>query len=200
MALAGAAPLHAEPAAARTDSRTIAQVDAAGRAPEPSREHWYGWQTLATDGAAASQFALAAGTHNPAFLGLGVGTFALGAPIVHLAHHRPWMALLDLGFRVVVPLIGLSIGAEIDSHTPSTCRGSSEALDAVCEPSTKAIEAGGIVTTASVAALDAAFFSYEPARAGRPRDERDERGAKLVLAPTFALLPHGGRVGLAGSF
>jgi len=183
------APVAAPNAA---ESREVG--DASEHAPAWPREHWYGWQTLATDGAAASQFALAVPTHNVAFVGLGAGTFLLGAPIVHLVHHKPWLALLDLGFRVAVPFVGVAVGADMDSRTPGHCYGSP---DIACEPSTKYIEIGGAISMATVAALDAAFFSYEPAR---PEQPRYGGGGRWVLAPSVALVPRGGRVGLSGSF
>jgi len=39
----------------------------------------------------------------------GVGTYALGAPIVHLAHGQPGRSLLSVALRVGVPGLGIAI-------------------------------------------------------------------------------------------
>ena len=68
--------------------------------PTRVKEHWYGWQTLGTDGVAAllASGALATGGDGT-FWGLSIGTYALGAPSVHLAHGRPWVATGDFVLR-----------------------------------------------------------------------------------------------------
>lgn len=87
--------------------------------PEPDRPspgsttRWYGYQTLLVD--AASVGVMLAGASDkrigPASA-IGLGAFALGAPIVHAAHGHPGKAALDLGLRVVVPVgIGATLAA-----------------------------------------------------------------------------------------
>ena len=81
-----------------------------------SERHWYGWQTLATDGAA---FALIVYGGTQQFEGAlpvvatttGVATFFLGAPTVHWAHGRIGTGFLSLGTRLVAPLLGTVVGS-----------------------------------------------------------------------------------------
>ena len=38
--------------------------------------------------------------------GLGVATFVLGAPAIHVAHARPDSAAISLGLRLALPVVG----------------------------------------------------------------------------------------------
>jgi len=84
-------------------------------APAPeTQEVWYGWQTLLTD-------ALALGTvfASPE---LGIGTYALGAPIVHWGHGNVARGFGSLLLRTGAPFVlGLGGGAMCDSsHSGSS--------------------------------------------------------------------------------
>lgn len=79
--------------------------------PPPTESHWYGWQTLATDGAGIGLIVFG-GTRS--FEGpvavtaasVGTGSLFLGGPIVHLSHGRWPIAILDLGMRLTLPIVG----------------------------------------------------------------------------------------------
>jgi hypothetical protein len=166
---------------------------------EPSsgsqRGQWYGWQTLTTDGAAG---ALAAGTFatnggvEVTFWTLGIGTYALGPPIIHLAHGRPAMATGDLALRLGVPALGMLLGAQVDASKPLHCN---EMLD--CHQSSDGMVAGGLIAAAAVAALDASVFAYD---ASERRIHKDAARAGFAWWPSLALTPRGGRAGVSGSF
>lgn len=79
---------------------------------EPGRrgsERWYGWQTLALDGAllTASSLYVFAGNGGRAgwwFPISGIALYALGGPAIHVARNRPLRGLESLGLRVGIPL------------------------------------------------------------------------------------------------
>lgn len=93
----------------------------------PAREAepplWYGWQTLAFDGAlfAGSITALYVAGETDVFESLAwtpaVG-FALGGPVIHLVHREPWRALGSLGLRGGLPALGGAIGIGILATCP----------------------------------------------------------------------------------
>jgi hypothetical protein len=95
----------------------------AGRSPAttaPAREarcapltqrHWYGWQTLATDGGGIGLIILGGalqfeGPLAVTAVSVGVGSLFLGGPIVHIAHGRVGIGILDFGMRLTLPAIG----------------------------------------------------------------------------------------------
>jgi hypothetical protein len=85
--------------------------------PRPPQKTWYGWQTLIVD-AAATTIAVD-GLFRHACLGtgkdctemdVGLATFALGAPAVHLAHGSAPKAGGSLALHVLGPPIGGGLG------------------------------------------------------------------------------------------
>jgi hypothetical protein len=81
--------------------------------PVATESHWYGWQTLLTDGGAIAVPVIASMSRNePATavaLIAGAGAFVLGAPIVHLAHGRRGAFGLSLGLRLALPALALVV-------------------------------------------------------------------------------------------
>jgi hypothetical protein len=87
-------------------------------------ETWYGWQTLSVDAVAVGILLVGAAfvTSRPptlemtsaprpvAFAAASVGVYAVGPPVVHFAHGRPWEGLASVGLRVVMPLAGFALG------------------------------------------------------------------------------------------
>jgi hypothetical protein len=63
----------------------------------------YRLQTVLADGAALLTLAAGAGSSDSSTFKLGVGIYLLGAPIVHLVHHRPGRAFGDLALRAGIP-------------------------------------------------------------------------------------------------
>jgi hypothetical protein len=117
--------------AARADPAPVAPLPAA------TERQWYGWQTLAADGAA-----LVFGTQGQVEAGLA--TFVFGAPVVHWAHGRVGAGFGSLALRVSLPLLGL---VALDSLP---CRSECS------EP----ILVGLLLITAPVP-IDAAVLAYE---------------------------------------
>jgi hypothetical protein len=136
--------------------------------------HWYGYETLATDGAALALAvpALASSASGiQSVFGVGsVMTYGLGAPIVHAAHGQTGKALADLGIRVGMPLVlgffGEAIGS--GSYQQSGCRASDpgfcglgNALGQVGAAAEGAV-IGGLLGIGGAVVIDAALLAREP--------------------------------------
>lgn len=172
--------------------------------PPPSTTPvWYGWQTLAADGASAALLGTGAawagsgssgnGTAAPVLLVGGLGGVALGGPIVHLAHGHPLRALADLGLRVSAVTLGGFVGGEIVAA--STARSGCQNNDVGCLPQTLGgVALGALVGTVAASAIDAAVLSYdEPARP-------PASVSAFSWSPSVSMLKNGGAVGLTGTF
>jgi hypothetical protein len=143
-------------------------------AAEPQSNRWYGWQTLATDGAS---FALVVGSISlggggdggnsiSSVLLLGAfGAYALGGPVVHLVHGNPGRAFASLGMRVGGPILlaFAGVAAENCGNQGGDFCGLGGALLGVT---------AGVITAVAV---DAAVFAY------------DERPESRAAAPRFRL-------------
>ncbi len=171
---------------------------AAAQEEPPARvraEQWYGWQTLISDGASAAMvmatFAVD-GKPEVTFWTLGITTYALAPPIVHIAHGRPLTAVGDLGLRLAAPFLGLFIGAQIDKGTPPKCNAMAE-----CRQSYDAMVAGGILAGAAIAALDAAILAREPLERA---PHAEDAPTALRVWPSIALTSHGGSAQVSGIF
>ena len=157
----------------------------ARRKPEGSR--WYGWQTLATDGAAVALLAIGVAAEKGPVIGVSAATFALGGPIVHLAHGRGGAAAGSLGLRVGIPVAGFFVGAAMQH-----CNHTSEADD-LCGFEGAAI---GMLAGAGIAMLlDSALLAHEDARREQP-----QRVARLFVSPAVSMSKSSGTVGLVGTF
>lgn len=187
-----------EPAAARTTERAPTDPGAvraaAPTAPveasteEAPREgkggRWYGWQTLAVDGASMTLLltgALVAGssTRNEGMLGARVlvgGSllgFALGAPVVHVVNGEPGRAAGSLGLRVGLPAVGFMIGL---AAAPSCSSSTGEYGPCLKVLDTAAAGAGLGMLAASM--LDAWLLAHTSAP-----DRVAPRAAMLRVAP-----------------
>lgn len=189
-------PVPAEPAAAPA---------------EPS-SHWYGYQTLATDGGAvAFAVALAASHDQASQQGLAVGTLAVygfGGPTVHFAHQQVGKGFLDMGLRLGLPIVAGLLGGAIGYATaaPSSEQNWFSKLDG--EVSGAAL--GGLLGVISASTIDAAFLAREPASVANAADAPASAPppavtSKATVAPSLTVTPErqgGGMalLGLAGRF
>jgi len=71
---------------------------------------WYGYQTLAIDVPALTLGVVGFATGNTAILVSGSALYALGPPLVHVAHGRLEVGLSDLGIRILLP-VAVTLGA-----------------------------------------------------------------------------------------
>ena len=146
---------------------------------QPLESRWYGWQTLLVDGAAIGTLFAAAGTESSELAILGVGTFYLGAPIVHFTHGNVGRGFGSLGLRVGAPLIVGAIGAgSADCNRDHEFCGFAE------------FAAGVAVGAALAVVVDAVALAYD----SQPQPETG-----LRLSPSFGLHRNGGQIVLRGS-
>lgn len=143
-------------------------------APIPRKRTWYGWQTLATDGAAFLSVYAAAesrgggGGEGMAYLGLGL--YTVGAPIVHMAHNNPGRGIASLAIR---SLPALMIFGEPQYN---------EGLLLLT-----------VLSVPTIIAVDAAALARED-------EEPPPRTYGARVVPTASASKNGGLVGLAGVF
>jgi membrane associated rhomboid family serine protease len=74
----------------------------------PSDPSSYRLEVVAVDATAVAGVAI--GHNSTAVIGLSIATYALGAPILHLVHHRPGNALGSFLLRVALPVAGGALG------------------------------------------------------------------------------------------
>jgi hypothetical protein len=164
-------------------------------APSSSGSQWYGWQTLASDGATLLSTIALANVHslnsngNSAIVltNLGVG-FGLGAPLVHFAHGRPLTALADIAMRVGGVVVGALVGA---AAMGSNGDSREDDMGAVV-----GLLLGGVVGSSAAVVVDATVLSWEkrgPARAATV-------GQAFTIEPTLGWAPGGGTLGVQGRF
>jgi hypothetical protein len=109
-AAAAACALVTIPRDARADDDP---PSAATASPQPrlTKEHWYGGQTLAADGAALALVVAGIGLQSGGLTLFGATAYLGGGPIVHWAHGHVGMGFADLGIRAGLPFAGLFVGA-----------------------------------------------------------------------------------------
>jgi hypothetical protein len=161
----------------------------------PPKRRWYGWQTLAMDGAALGLGALALGTYDGrgtggALLGsAAISYYALGAPALHLLRDHPGKAVASLSLRVGLPGLALGFGK---LSQPEGCPASDEDDDSTrCQPHARQVAISSIVSVALASVIDHAALAWEPV----PPPQR------LSLAPLLGWDgARGGVAGVAGVF
>jgi hypothetical protein len=176
--------------------------------PIRDEERWFGWQTLAVDAIAPSVAfgGLRAlgdnadqGSPPPTavVIGLGLTAYALGPPLVHLAHGHLGTALADTAIRLTAPALWAVIGGLVDvALSPNECAGS-----AWCFSGLRGAVIGSAFGYASAIAYDAVFLAREPVPVATRRASlvRTPAGG-VAISPTLAAGRRGLNVGIAGSF
>lgn len=177
--------------------------------------HWYGYETLATDGAALL-LAVPALTSNTSAVQsvFGVGsvmTYGLGAPIVHFAHGHVGAGFADLGLRVGMPLVlgffGGLIGATTYQPPPcssSTLCGWGNMLGAAAAAG-EGVIIGGLLGAGGAVALDAAMIAREPVKDHDAANGAEPSNPSTHIEPAFGVAPErrGGTratLGVVGTF
>jgi hypothetical protein len=153
------------------------QADEEDTAEEPARSPstWYGWQTLISDGAAL--------VTAPLVPPLGLATYLLGAPLVHLGHGRPLAGLGSLGLRAGAPILGGALGVALE-RSASGCSGDFCGLGGLL--------LGGVVGVATAVALDSAVLA---------REKAPLEGTRTAFVPSVTPRLEGGvDVGVGGAF
>jgi hypothetical protein len=165
--VASAQTLHSDVKALSGERPVVPGSDSEQEPEEQTR--WYGWQTLAADGASMALIATSAvlsrefdhpATPLPATIGLFSYFFA--APFIHQTHDRGGAALGSLGLRFLLPVVG-----GLTTMATVSCDGGGHAAGAMyCLGSTFGAGALGGAVVAS--GLDAAFLGRERVTPGAP--------------------------------
>jgi hypothetical protein len=154
------------------------------------RRHWYGWQTLAADGAslAALTLVVALSTQDRSrnvgnLSGLawfGALGYELAPGIIHFVHRNPGRGFASMGLRLGLPLAGAFLGAS----AASGCSGGF-----ACEAG--GVGLGALVGMTGAIAIDAAVLAYDDAPATGSRG--------LSLTPLVSVTQRQAWVGFAGN-
>jgi hypothetical protein len=148
---------------------------------------WYGWQTLLVDAAAFGTALAGYGTNdfnaNPTST-IGIVGYIFGPPIVHWFHGHAGKGAIDLGARILGPLVlgglGYLIGLPISDNASNVAGGIGLGIGYL-----------GIVT------VDAAVFAFE---ATYDTESARRASPKLFALPRIQLRPGGATAGFDGTF
>jgi hypothetical protein len=143
-------------------------------APSETEELWYGWQTLLIDGSVLLllPFSLSADTQNAvssAGFSVAAGSYALGGPIVHLAHGNYGRGIGSFALRAPLALLAVAALPPWFSTEPDDSLTRTLATLVAVVLGSNAL---------AVSFIDTALLSYEIR-------ERKPRGATLQLTPRF---------------
>ncbi len=185
--LALAAPSEPAPATFSPPGLTPATEPAPVEQPG-TKSYWY--QTLGADSVALVFMVAAVSNNGEPTLTLGLGTYLLGAPIIHAAHGRPGRALASVTMRVGLPFVGAMIGAALEPKP--NCGPNVDYYECGDDegPSGEVI-LGALLGVVGASVIDATVMADGDAPTVKPQ---------RTLAPT-ARATHGGvALGLSGTF
>jgi hypothetical protein len=116
---------------AQPDTQPDAQPDTQpDTQPTDAPTEWYGWQTLLADGLSIGTMALGGALDSPAFAVLGLTSFILTPPIIHMAHSKWLAAGVSLTLRAggtALIIAGLAIAlSNLDFNTDNENRASND--------------------------------------------------------------------------
>jgi len=153
----------------------------------PGSMRWYGVETLLVDVGGVSALIAAGATRrdtSAALADLGVATYFLGGPIVHIAEGHAREAGLSFGLRVGAPLAGGVSGYLLGEATCAKDDG-----EVPCPAVTAAL--GMLSGMVSAILVDAAVLSDDP----EPSSPETPH-----FAPTLSFTKSGATAGLVGAF
>lgn len=144
---------------------------------------WYGWQTLAADGAALLLLGTAVDATSEGPLILSGVTYLFAAPVIHAVHGRSGAAFGSLALRMGAPIAGAAIGA-------SQCNGGEGEELRCIEP----VVFGAMAGIAAAIALDAALLARETVT------ESPLSVSEVRVVPSITPTGGGVSAGLSGVF
>lgn len=151
---------------------------------------WYGYETLLVDVATVG-LGVAVGRDGATAGVVATGiTYALAAPLVHVAHGNYGTALASFATRVGSPFVGGMTGYAL---TIGSCAGKSGEDSAYCQTPFAATAIGAMIGFVVPSVLDAALYA-------RDRPDPKPWNGTPSLAPQASITPSGGTVGLGGAF
>ncbi len=191
--LAHAAPPELPPAAiaSPTDISPPGMTPAVEPTPAEdagTKSYWY--QTLGADGLAFAFTLAGARGNGDAGVTLGLGTYLLGAPIIHVAHGRPGRAVGSVAMRIGLPFLGAMVGAALEPK--HNCRPGVDSFECGDDegPSGEVV-LGLLLGVVGASLIDATVMADGDAPAAKPQ---------RTLAPTARASQHGIALGLSGTF
>ncbi|HEY3664369.1 MAG TPA: hypothetical protein VGL19_00155 [Polyangiaceae bacterium] len=129
-----------------------------------------------------------ASSNNGTVGSLGIAGYALGAPVIHLAHSRPGMTAASLGIRLPLPIVGAAIGMGLQDCSSSQASND----DWFCGGT--GLVAGFFVGMALASALDASLFAWD-----KP-EPKASTGASFGLTPVLSADGKRGELRAFGQF
>jgi hypothetical protein len=148
---------------------------------------WYGWQTLTADGAGVLLLAVGAAKNVPQLGYMGVTTYLVGAPIVHIAHAHVGRGFGSLGLRIGAPIAGFATGFVVVSRSEGHAMSWGGLFGGML---------GMLVGMSAAVVIDGAALSYERRLAPKTAPTQ---GAFSATPVAFAVRG-GGVGGIAGTF
>ncbi len=161
----------------------------------------YRWQVATTDaaaiGAGLTGFALegrdgALGyVPSNALMGIGIGGYFLGGPIVHMAHKEYARAGVSLLVRLALPIVGGAIGGRFATCTPDQFLCGLEEMG-------KGMEVGAVVA----AVVDSLLITWDRTPAAEPEriPTASRAPAGLLISPRLVATPNVAIAGVGGRF
>jgi hypothetical protein len=182
-----------KPQAPRGISRYEDSAPASGRQSPEDKSDWYGWQTLAVDVPAFVTLLVLVANDKPTPVYLGLGTYSVAAPIIHVAHGEVGNGIGSLALRVVTAPLGV-LAYNGFSGARKTCDQPSN------EPSNCGygiMVAGGVgflvlSVMGGVIAIDAAAIARPDASRKSRKAAATEYVPNLVLRHDAAMVTWGG--------
>jgi hypothetical protein len=187
----GSTRAFADEASIAPTAPSSAMLAAPSREAPKAASEWYGYQTLGADGLALGVGALAPSSGR-GFAYAAIGTYLVGAPVVHVLNGNAGVALGDLGLRAGAPLAGALVGglvAGLAAPKSDSVRGLSSVASGM---------AYGLLAGFGLAvAIDALVL----ARRDVTPETAAPRAAKAVqMMPTVAPTTNGASAGVVGTF
>lgn len=171
---------------------TTARPEARIEQPSDPMREWYGWQTLALDGASVSivllgGLALATDEYQLEEVGatwiLGSAVpYLFGSPVLHAVRGHSGKAWASFGLRLGMPLAGYAAGAFPECHSGDFCKVGYGAV-------------GGAIGIAGAMVIDAAWLAWERRSV---RQSAGFRSGSIELTPKLVLSPDRGELMLVG--
>ncbi len=169
-------------------------LEGVASADDPAIGPSYGWQTLTVDASAVAITLVGVGLQSGGgdgkagawTSGVGIASYAISAPIVHIAHGRPGAALTSGLLRLLGVPVCVFVGAGVGALADRENQFAGLLYGAI---------GGGGLGAATISIVDATVLAHDDA----PPAPRPDAGAVRIV-PTFAVGQGSGALGLAGSF
>jgi len=166
----------------------------------------YRWQIGIADGAAAAilyttyeMIDRRAYSGSKALLTVGLGTYLLGGPVIHAAHHNGGRAALSLVVRTLLPCLGAGLGR---SYRPAGLPNDVESNKGLIMGAVVGMTVASLTDVLAIARPDEPVASnVQPSRPVAPAQNRTGDAAETVaFAPSLLITGERTMVGLAGRF